>query len=521
MGPLPGGNNPSMAVSRKRVIKETPAQKSAGASKSTKTSGSDSITTGKKPTSSKPPTPSKRKVSPTNASDDEDRSPSRTRQAAKKRQKATVPLTKEKGSGTSKLASSSDKVSSEESPVKVTSIIPVVESHNSSPDNIPTKDDVGTTTSDLNTSNLNIDLDNLQGIPRRKSPALSTVLEDVHPIATIVPTVHTEESHSNDASPPTHQDKDMEENPQCSNSGNVVEQPTGSEDTISEHEAADEASNFPVPDKNETLTFGTTVSPMATLKQTSAVLTPIELEQLKNTDPVSFLKTMMNADNVSPIRLETSSNVLVEGDKKDDIPDLLHQIKEKFFETNLVEGLSKDPTSCFGLSNLLKKVDLLLVSEEVSQVIVSLSLLIEQLQAEILRKRNIDEQLKAKVTSHSSSWKAAGDATKKADALKLERSKRQKEYETCRPNIESWEQEIKRLEEQIKTVRSHQEEIKQSQQEELTEVAQLGIRHLETAQRLVPEIEELKKQQALIERRLSLWESQYSKMKDNLPRDFD
>ncbi|XP_058726626.1 nucleolin 2-like [Vicia villosa] len=356
--------------------------------------------------SSKPPTPSKRKIPQTTTSDDEDKSPPRTRQATKKRQKSTIPLTKEKGSGTLKLTPSSDKVSSDESPLKVASI------------------------------------------PRRKSHILSPVLEDVNPIATIVPTVHAEESHSNDASPPTHQDKDMEENPQCSNSGNVVEQPTGSEDIISEHEAADETSNLPTPSNNETSTFGTIVTPAATSKQIPAVLTPTELEQLKNTDPVSFLKTMMNADNVSPIRLETSSNVLAEGEK-------------------------------------------------------------------------VDEQLKAKVTSHSSSWKAAGDATKKADALKLERLKRQKEYETCRANIESWEQEIKRLEEQIKTARSRQEEIKQSQQEELTEVAQLGIRHLETTQKLVPEIEELKKQQELIERRLSLWESQYSKMKDNLPKDFD
>src|SRR4051812_31686594 len=68
--------------------------------------------------SSKPPTPSKRKVSNTSTSDDEDKSPPRTRQATKKRQKISISLTKEKESGTSKLASSSDKVSSDESPAK-------------------------------------------------------------------------------------------------------------------------------------------------------------------------------------------------------------------------------------------------------------------------------------------------------------------------------------------------------------------------------------------------------------------
>src|SRR4051812_12249191 len=130
------------------------------------------------------------------------------------------------------------------------------------------------------------------------------------------------------------------------------------------------------------------------------MLTSAELERLKNTHPVSFLKAMMNAENVSPIRVEPSSNILAESDKGNDIPNLLRQIKKKFFETDLSEVLSKDSTSCFGLNNLLKKVDLLLVSKEVSQVIVSLSSLVDQLQADTLRKQDVDEQLNTKVTSH-------------------------------------------------------------------------------------------------------------------------
>src|SRR3954470_5577764 len=91
---------------------------------------------------------------------------------------------------------------------------------------------------------------------RRKSPVLPPVLEDVQPTTTIVSPVRVEESHSNDASPITHRDEDMEENPQHSNSGNIVDQQVGSEDTISEHEDADEASNLPPPGNNETSTFG-------------------------------------------------------------------------------------------------------------------------------------------------------------------------------------------------------------------------------------------------------------------------
>ncbi|XP_058775606.1 uncharacterized protein LOC131649879 [Vicia villosa] len=371
------------AVTRKRQIKEAPVQKGSGTSRNTKASESDSVTTGKKPTSSKPSAPSKQKVPQIADSDDEDKSPPRTRQATKKRQRAATPSAKEKGSENSKLTSSSDKVSSDGSPLKAASTIPIMESHNSSPDNIPTKDDAGTATSNLKASSLNIDLDNLRGVSQHKSHVLSPVLEDTQPLATIMLTASAEESHSNDESPPIHQDENMEGNPQCSNSGNAAGQPTGSEDTISEQDAAEETSKLPTPGSHETSNLGTIITLVITSKQAPAMLTPSELEKLKKTDP----------------------------------------IRERFFETNLVEALSKESTKYYGLNNLLKKVDLLLVSEEVSEVIVLPSSLIEQLQSNLLQKRDIDGQLTAKMTSHISSWEAANDATKKADALKLERSK--------------------------------------------------------------------------------------------------
>ncbi|XP_058774739.1 uncharacterized protein LOC131649009, partial [Vicia villosa] len=200
-----------MGVTRKRNIKEAPAQKGSGASRSTK--------------SSKPPAPSKRKIPQTAASDDEDKSPPRTRQAVKKRQKTATPLTKEKGSGNLKLTSSS--------------------------------------------------------VSRHKSHVLSPVIEDAQPLATIIPTVPAKESHSNDDSPPTHQDENMGENPQCSDSDNAAEQPTGSEDTISEQDAAEETSNLPTPGPHETLTFRTIVTP--------SLIKPLVLLILTMAQPLTYV----------------------------------------------------------------------------------------------------------------------------------------------------------------------------------------------------------------------------------------
>ncbi|XP_058775515.1 uncharacterized protein LOC131649774 [Vicia villosa] len=355
--------NPNTAEERaiyasQRKVKATAAQKDSEASKSNKPSGSDSITTDAKPTSSKPPMPSKRKVLPTTtpdvASDEEDKSPPRTRQGHKKRQKVTTPLGKGKGLGSSKITSSSDKVSSEESPLKATS---------------NALDDIGTATSDFNSFNAAIDLGNPQDVPQHTSHILSPVPEDAPPLATINTVSSVEGSHSTDDSPPTRKDANMGEEDQFSGEDNAPVPSTGSEDTVSDQGVVEETS--------------------------------------------------------------------------------------KLIETDLC-----------GNSNF------------------------ETLQSNILRQNNVNEQLAAKMASHSSSWKAAT------------------------------EQEIKKLEEKIQEAESRQATIRQTNDQEIAEVARLGIQHFEAAQKLVSEIEELKKQRALLELRMSSWEAQYSKIKDSLPRDF-
>ncbi|XP_058774763.1 uncharacterized protein LOC131649034 [Vicia villosa] len=294
---------PTTVVARRRKIKQLLAQKASEVSQSNKPSESDSFTADKKTTSSKPPPHSKRKTSPVVVSDEDDKSPPRTRQAQKKKQKAATPSRKEKGSGSSKLTSPGDKVSSEESPLKGGSNAFVVESHNSSPDNILTKDDVGTATSDLKSFTLNIDLDKLQG----KSHVLSPVIEDAQPLATIIPSTAVEGSHSTDDSPPTHKSEKADQ--QCSGSNNAAGHPTGSEDTLSEQDVREETSKLTTVVSHETTTFGTIVSPETTSTPAPTKPTPSELEELKQTDPLSFLKAMMDIDNTSPSELKTSPAV--------------------------------------------------------------------------------------------------------------------------------------------------------------------------------------------------------------------
>src|SRR4051812_568561 len=275
----------------------------------------------------------------------------------------------------------------------------------------------------------------------------------------------------------------------------------------------------------EKLVFTTSTLDAKTIPKTTstpvpAKPTPSELAQLKQTDPLGFLKAIMNVNTPSPPELNVSLAVTAYSSDKEDIPSLLRQIKERFFGVNLVDVLNRDPIKSHNLNQLLKKVDLLQVSTEVSEVIVLLGSLLEQLQANILRKQNVEKELSKTIASHDSSWNSAVDATKQGEALKLKHSENQKAIDDYEKKISSWKREIKVLEGKIKEAESSQAALKKSNQQYLLEVVQSGIKHFETAQKLVPEIEKLKKQRALIELRMSSWETQYLKIKKDLPEDF-
>ncbi|XP_058772264.1 uncharacterized protein LOC131646146 [Vicia villosa] len=275
------------------------------------------------------------------------------------------------------------------------------------------------------------------------------------------------------------------------------------------------------PVSHGTSTLDAKTIPETTSTPALAKLTPSELEQLKQTDPLSFLKAIMNVNTPSPPELNVSPAVTADSSDKEDIPSLLRQIKERFFGVNLVDVLNRDPIKSHNLNQLLKKVDLLQVSTEVSEVIVLLGSLLEQLQANILRRQNVEKELSETKASHDSSWNSAMDATKQGEALRLKHSENQKAIDDYEKKIGSWKQEIKVLEGKIKEAESCQAVLQKSNQQDLLEVVQSGMKHFETAQKLVPEIERLKKHRALIELRMSSWETQYLKIKKDLPEDFN
>ncbi|XP_058747085.1 uncharacterized protein LOC131620081 [Vicia villosa] len=256
------------ALSRRQNVKDhvantrkpsTPSKDKNTCEDSSKTNQSKLVNT-RKP----PPTLKKRKASSesiTIESDGEDQSPPHTKLVIKKRQKAIIPLVQEKESGTSKPTTSSDKKSSDEQPLKTVGNTPVFESHNSSPDNILSKDDASTATSNLKT------------IILRMTPPYLIILQEFG----------------------------MEDNPQLSNIDEGDEQSAGSEgaDPSDENKIRDEASSQLESEKENNQPFGKVTLHENVSTNTPPLCSPAELENLKDINPASFPKAMMSARSSS------------------------------------------------------------------------------------------------------------------------------------------------------------------------------------------------------------------------------
>lgn len=85
-------------------------------------------------------------------------------------------------------------------------------------------------------------------------------------------------------------------------------------------------------------------------------------------------------------------------------------------------------------------MDVLSVSEEVSQVLIEVGFLIDQFQLDQLHKQDVSKKINTKVSAQSSLWNAANAFNVKLKVMETWRSKYEQEYTACEENIKAWEQ---------------------------------------------------------------------------------
>lgn len=139
--------------------------------------------------------------------------------------------------------------------------------------------------------------------------------------------------------------------------------------------------------------FGKISQHATTSTNTPWIPSKAEQDKLKATSPARFLKAMMSARSSSSIKGRDSSTTSGEKAIESASQSLLHQIKEKIFDVDLVYGVRSNVNICFGLKEFQKKEDVLTISDEVSQELISLGFLIDQLQSNKLRKQDVSQKI--------------------------------------------------------------------------------------------------------------------------------
>ena len=70
------------------------------------------------------------------------------------------------------------------------------------------------------------------------------------------------------------------------------------------------------------------------------------------------------------------------------VDQLLLRIKEKYVEVKLIQFLETNIHVCYGIKDLLKKVDILTTPPEITNVIIELGFLIDEVTADLLCKQD-------------------------------------------------------------------------------------------------------------------------------------
>ncbi|CAI8619904.1 unnamed protein product [Vicia faba] len=160
------------------------------------------------------------------------------------------------------------------------------------------------------------------------------------------------------------------------------------------------------------------------------------------------------------------------------------------------------------------------IKHKVADVIFNLGFLLDNLFADYFRKQEALNKIEHKVETQTPEWNAATESNNKVETLEKYFSQNQEDLNICANNISSWEKQIEEMEENIQKAKDLQEEIRKLNHKQLDDEIEVGVHHVEKAQKLEAEIKDLKLGKFVIKRRLLVSTAKYRRMKASLPVDF-
>lgn len=113
-------------------------------------------------------------------------------------------------------------------------------------------------------------------------------------------------------------------------------------------------------------------------------------------------------------------------------------------------------------------------------------------------------KIQSKSQTQIAEWEAATECVAKSDELEKAYEKNKKEVEACDKNIEAWEKQIKELQTKIVKAKECKEKLLKLDGDVLAKEVEIGMHHVERAQKLGEEIATLTCHKSGWERRLQL-----------------
>lgn len=259
------------------------------------------------------------------------------------------------------------------------------------------------------------------------------------------------EDESEDGSPKTNQDVDDPDNEEGDDQSmfNFDEEPLkdGDEDR---NDAGDEErivqedqQTLEQPKSNPKDDTASKVSKPST--DTTISLSPAELEALKRSNPLEYMKAIISVRSSSLEKSPSTSTMSGGPTTSQSKSEVLQKLMEKAFEVDLIQILENDTFTSFGIKYLLKQIDLVHASSEIADLVMDLGLLIDYVVADLGRIREASNKIQSKSETQTAKWKVASESIAKSADLEKTSEKNKKEIEACDKNIRAWEQRIKEL----------------------------------------------------------------------------
>ena len=241
-----------------------------------------------------------------------------------------------------------------------------------------------------------------------------------------------------------------------------------------------------------------------------------DLEILKQTDPVSYLNAIIESKSSS----DTSQEIPTLSGKSTEtspLDDALAKVKAQFFKRDLMKTLEGDPTAPSCLKEVLNAVDFEAVAPEISDLIMELHSMIDQVSADYRRQRTFNSQLEVLHGKSSSAWTAVSDSTSRIAELSKQKASAQERVDAIERENVSFRAQIAEIEAKINANTVLQEEILSTipDAESQTEIKQ-GLEFAERAQSLDAQIAKLEQEKSWCKKRLELQQAKYLRLRNSL-----